>query len=164
MNTVYLLVFLATTCLVLAENDVVVKNLKLFVNEEEFWIKGMCYNPVPLGENTMDRRTFTGGGGLCSVKRTPFGEWYSACFDSDYFDGSSDSPARYPPGPPSWFRPIWERDFPILKGLGVNTIRLYNANPTTRQGSEKNTTGNIVEPYGKDHVQFMGNPFEVKLT
>jgi hypothetical protein len=53
---------------------------------------------VPLGIRTMDESTFTGGGGLCSVKRTPFGEWKSACADSDFFDGSPDVPNRVPPG------------------------------------------------------------------
>jgi hypothetical protein len=34
-----------------------------------------------------------------------------------------------------WFRALWKRDFPIIKELGANTIRIYNANPTTRLAS-----------------------------
>ncbi len=33
---------------VLCVNDVIVKNLKLFVNETEYIIKGMAYNPAPI--------------------------------------------------------------------------------------------------------------------
>lgn len=71
-----------------------------------------------------------------------FSEWKSACYDSDYFDGSSDISTRTPPGPPvGWFQALWERDFPLIKGLGVNTIRIYNANPTTRLASEEYPVG-----------------------
>jgi hypothetical protein len=43
-----------------------------------------------------------------------------------------------------------------MKELGVNTLRLYNSNPTTRQASvEQLFTGGIAESLGKDHVPFM---------
>ena len=72
------------------------------------------------------------------------------------YDGSSDIPTRWPPGPDSWWEAVWNRDFPLMKDLGVNTLRLYSANPTTRQASiEQLGTNGIVEPYGKDHTQFM---------
>ena len=76
---------------------------------------------------------------------------------SDYFDGSPDVPRRSPTGPAvGWFQALWERDFPIMKELGVNTLRLYNSNPTTRKASiEQNGTNGIVAPLGKDHVPFM---------
>src|SRR5690349_20257657 len=95
-----------------AASDVIVKDLKIFVDGEEFFIKAMCYHPTPLGIKSMNAATLSGGGGRCSVKRTPYGEWLSACFDrysavyiisycscSDFFDGSNDIPTRYPPGP-----------------------------------------------------------------
>ena len=64
---------------------------------------------------------------------------------------------RDPPGPPNgWFQTTWERDFPILKELGVNTLRLYNMNPTTRKASiEQLGTNGIIEANGKDHIPFM---------
>ncbi len=112
----------------------------------------MCYNPVPLGIKNMSL-DLTGGGGFCSVKMTPYGEWKSACYDSDYFDGSGDISTRVPPGPSSWFQAVWQRDFPLLKELGVNTLRLYNVNPITRQASvEQLGTGGISQPLGKNRI------------
>lgn len=125
-------------------------------HREEFFIKAIAYQPEPLGIQMMPEGGF-GGAGLCSVKMTPFGEWRSACIDSDYFDGGDD-PERYPPGPNMWFSSLWERDFPIMKELGVNTIRLYNVNPTTREASVKfsqSGTGGVTKPYGKNHIPFM---------
>jgi hypothetical protein len=60
-------------------------DLKIYVNDSEFWIKGMCYNPVPLGAQFMNANSgyLNGnGGGLCSVRVTPYNETKSACFDS----------------------------------------------------------------------------------
>ena len=34
-----------------AVNDVLVKNLKIYVNCEEFFIKAFCYSPTPLGRS-----------------------------------------------------------------------------------------------------------------
>jgi len=135
---------------------IMVRDLKLYVNCEEYFIKAMAYHPAPLGYLKMDPQKNTGGG-YCSVKKTPFGEWKSACYDSDFFDGSPDVWNRWPAGPEEgWFNALWERDFPIMKELGVNTLRLYNANPTTRQASiEQLGTNGIVEPLGKNHLPFM---------
>ncbi|XP_049849277.1 uncharacterized protein LOC126318325 [Schistocerca gregaria] len=138
-------------------DDVVVIDKKLFVGGEEFWIKGMAYHPAPLGLSSM-QEDGTGGAGLCSPKKTPWEEWMSACFDSDFFDGSGDDPERYPPGPESWFQEVWERDFPILKELGVNTLRIYSVNPTTREASIKLLSQNwnkIRVPFGKEHRKFL---------
>ncbi len=41
---VMLLIFGSALCV----NDVIVKNLKIFVNETEYIIKGMAYNPAPI--------------------------------------------------------------------------------------------------------------------
>jgi hypothetical protein len=78
----------------------------------------MAYQPEPLGIKNMDDAGFAGGG-LCSVRRTSWGEWKSACYDSDYFDGSDGGLDRVPSGPANWFRALWERDIPYLKGMGV---------------------------------------------
>jgi hypothetical protein len=76
---------------------------------------------------------------------------------SDYFDGSSDVPDRFPTGPANgWFQAVWERDFPVMQDLGINTLRLYNANPTTRQATvEQLGTNGITEAVGKNHIPFM---------
>lgn len=58
---------------ILAEEDVIVKDLKLFVNCEEFFIKAMCYAPAPLG--------YTNNGGLCSYKQTAYGDYKPNCYD-----------------------------------------------------------------------------------
>ena len=43
-----------------------------------------------------------------------------------------------------------------MKELGVNTLRLYNSNPTTRQASvEQLGTNGIAESLGKNHIPFM---------
>ena len=96
----------------------------------------------------------TGGGGLCSPKLTPWLDWKSACYDSDYFDGT---PPAYDTLPAEWFRSVWERDFPIMADLGVNTLRVYNANPTTLLATQEllpSGWNSIVKPYGKDHRPF----------
>jgi hypothetical protein len=68
---------------------------------------------------------------------TPFGEYKSACFSSDYYNGVKANPNRVPPGPENseglipWFYDIWERDFVKMKSLGVNTLRVYNFNLIT---------------------------------
>lgn len=137
-----------------ALNDVIVEDLKIFVEGEEYFIKGMCYNPVPLGEPY--------DGGFCSLRLTPWGSEESACYDSDFFDGRVSSPYRKPPGPKGpWFQPLWERDFPLMRQLGVNTIRIYNANPTTLQASiDQLGKYGIVDPTGSYHIPFLNMALE----
>lgn len=151
--------------------SVAIQNLTLFVNDKEFFIKAMCYTPVPLGVKSMaDNKD---GGGRCSNRRTPFAtnEYLSACFDSDYYDGG-DAPGRVPAAPSNgWFTDLWLRDFPIIKQSGANTIRIYNINPSTRlytdmvlSGQVTAIDGNIVAPsYGKDHRSFMDAAFNAGL-
>jgi hypothetical protein len=82
MNRVYiyfgLLASLLQICL--AADIISIQNLKLYVNCQEYIVKGMAYNPVPLGVHNMSA-DLTMGAGFCSPKRTPFGEWKSACYD-----------------------------------------------------------------------------------
>lgn len=139
-----------------SNNDILIRNLKLFVEGREYFIKGMCYNPVPLGIGAIvNSNNDLLGGGYCSNKTSPYGEVRTTCYDSDFFDGGSDIATRNPQGPANgWFQPVWERDFPIMKALGVNTLRLYNTNPTTKQASVFFNSV-IPFPYGKDHVPFM---------
>lgn len=118
-------------------NDVFVKDLKLFVEGKEFFVKGVAYNPVPLGILNMTVAGYEGTG-YCSPKKTVYGEYKSACFGSDYFDGVIDK-GRFPPGPQTaagvdrpWWSEIWERDFKNMKELGINTIRIYNLNIFTK--------------------------------
>jgi hypothetical protein len=119
------------------DNEVVVKNLKLFVDGKEFVVKGMAYNPAPLG--ILDMKNEYDGTGYCSAKKTVFGEYKSACFGSDYFDGVTAEANRVPAGPlgsngkpePFWQK-VWERDLKIMQKMGVNTIRIYNMNLLTK--------------------------------
>jgi len=124
---------------IIYDDDVVVKNLKLYVEGREFFIKAMAYNPVPLGIANMTASGFMGGG-LCSPKKTVFNEYKSACFGSDYFDGVTANVDRLPPGPADnkgklkpWWQDVWLRDFPKLVDLGVNTLRIYNINFLTKK-------------------------------
>jgi hypothetical protein len=133
-----------------------IQNLTIFVNDEEFFIKAVCYVPVPLGTLT--------GGGLCSERRDPYNKTSSACTGDYYY--SDDSPGRIPPGPPrGWFTDVFHRDFPILKRSGANTIRMYYTSPITKQYTENvlnNLTSTIpgepklVPPaYGYSHTTFL---------
>jgi hypothetical protein len=65
------------------ENDVFVKDLKLFTGSTQYFIKGVNYSPQPLG------RPYKGG--LCSQKINYEGVFYDACIDEDYFDGSQNN-------------------------------------------------------------------------
>lgn len=57
---------------------------------------------------------------------------------SDYFDGSVQD-ERIPPGPTNgWFHDVWARDFAAMKEAGINTVRVYNANPVTYDASVAN--------------------------
>jgi len=130
--------------------NITVQDSHLFIDGNEFIVKGIDYSPTPLGHAGMAGNGY-GGTGLCSAKLTPWGEWKSACYDSDYWDGSTDvDPSRFPQG----FKPLWDRDFPQLAAAGANTIRLYNANPTTRAATQT-YTNLFPQPTGKDHTQFM---------
>ena len=111
-------------------------------------------SPTPLGRSDPDSQFV---GGLCSPRKNVFGVEESACLDEDMFDGSNGDPDRNPAGPQNgWFRALWERDFPVMKELGVNTIRIYHVSPFTRQASiEQLGTGGINFPIGKSHREFL---------
>ena len=97
--------------------------------------------------------------GLCSVQRTfsssPQDAYQSACYDSDFYDGYN-YPDRNPPPPKAgWFSALWERDLPKMAAIGVNTIRLYNVNPSNYLAYERyNGMYNITMP-GKNHIPFL---------
>lgn len=118
----------------------------------------MAYRPYPLGIKSMTEEGWEGGG-LCSPKLNPYNEMKSACYDYDVYDCSPGPQDRVPPGPQNkWFDDIWNRDFPLLKELGVNTIRIYNFNPITLEISPKLVEegwNGVVAPYGKNHKRFM---------
>eukprot|EP00029_Vermamoeba_vermiformis_P013208 TRINITY_DN8120_c0_g1_i1.p1 TRINITY_DN8120_c0_g1~~TRINITY_DN8120_c0_g1_i1.p1 ORF type:complete len:493 (-),score=131.66 TRINITY_DN8120_c0_g1_i1:54-1532(-) len=137
--------------------DVIVKDRRLYVDGKEFFVKGMAYNPVPLGYQSMDADGW-GGGGFCSPKRTVFNEWKSACHDSDFADGGVD-PTRFPASPAGgWWAPVWERDFPIMKSLGVNTVRIYNVNPSSATYVREFGSSDPdiqVKNYGPQHRPFL---------
>ncbi len=77
---------------------------------------------------------------------------------TDYFDGVRANSDRSPPGPLGpWWRAVWERDFPILQELGVNTVRVYNFNPITKTFLNKfpNEFTGTVTAYAAEHSQFL---------
>jgi hypothetical protein len=100
------------------ENDVFVLDLKLFTGSTQYFIKGVDYSPQPLG------KPFEGG--FCSAKINYEQVYYNACLNDDYFNAvDSDNGGRpHPNGP--WFLDVWERDLPVIKELGANTIRIYH--------------------------------------
>lgn len=190
-----LIISLVLIAAVFAASDVIVKDLKLFVDGKEFIIKGMAYNPAPISflqsvcmlqlnlflllTRLTNRSLYQTG--LCSISQTPYAlnDYRSHCFDSDFWDGAT-YPDRLvitplekvlclfpvlmatlhssvPPGPANgWFRSLWERDLPDIKSIGVNTLRIYNVNPTNYLASLKyQGQHDIVLPLGKDHRQFL---------
>ena len=49
--TLFILIFLALAHQTFAANDVIVKNLKIYVNCTEFFIKSFSYIPTPIGRS-----------------------------------------------------------------------------------------------------------------
>jgi len=132
------------------ERDVFTKDLKLFVQGKEYFIKGINYSPQPLGKPT--------NAGFCSAKRDPLNRDQNACIDEDYFDGSeTDNGGRPKPVGP-WWQKVWERDLPVIKELGANTIRVYHMVSITKTLIEKfpdiyGTKFN--KAYGAIHTPFL---------
>lgn len=130
---------LFTSCIVVAsaktnydKNDIIIKDLKMYVQGKEFFVKGINYEPTPLGITKMGNAGLSGGG-YCSVRRNYLGNIQSACFLKDYYDGMvNDAVTKYPAPDGPWFEEVWERDLPIIKELGANTIRVYNMQPFTK--------------------------------
>lgn len=153
--------------------DVYFEDLHMMVEGKEFFVKGVSYNPFPLGVQSMNIHgpdKDYGGGGFCSAKSTMFAEDKSACFGSDMFDGSPAPPDRSPPGPTGpWWKPVWERDFAYLKQLGINTLRVYNLNPYTKHLLEtRSSIPGVIDPQlGAQHLPFLDyaheNGFKVIL-
>lgn len=150
MNALTVLLLVSLPLYVLSAPVMSIQNNRLLIDGTEFIVKGVNYSPSPIGQKGMSNGY--GGTGFCSAKITPWNEWKSACYDSDYYDGSPDpyTPTRFPTG----FKPLWERDFPYIKSIGANTIRLYNANPTTLAATKQYTNLFNVSS-GKDHTQFV---------
>ncbi len=48
MSRLFIFVFCLLIASAIAANDVIVKNLKLFVDGKEYIVKGMAYNPAPV--------------------------------------------------------------------------------------------------------------------
>lgn len=142
--------------------DVFIEDLKLIVRGEEYFVKGVAYSPFPLGVKSM-KKSGEGGGGFCSAKKTVFGEYLSACFGSDMFDGTDSDPERDPPGPRGgWWRAVWERDFEVMKRAGFNTLRIYNMNPLTKTFLANNPDefeGVVAPEQGADHLPFLDYAF-----
>lgn len=141
------------------ENDVFVHDLKLYVKGEEFFVKGIVYNPTPLGITKMGTGG-QGGGGFCSVRRNYFGNSQSACYYEDYYDGMKNTATGFPTTTGPWFKPLWDRDFPIIKEMGVNTIRVYHMQPFTKTLFQKfpNLFGppQYTQPgQGAEHLPFL---------
>jgi len=133
---------------------VTVQNLRLFYGNSEYYVKGMAYSPSPL-EKVVENQNY--GTGLCTPKRayTPGSynniQTTSPCLLEDYFDGTI-----YPNGPSAgWWNAVWARDLPMMQSLGINTIRIYHADPIT--SLEVSTNPNYADKsiIGANHIPFL---------
>jgi len=133
-----------------------VSGRELRVHNERFFVKGMCYEPKPLGlcrrsemsclfrdngHNSSDDYGFCYGSNYSNL-------WLSNkkggnCWDTDLITAENER--------------RWKTDVDIMHRMGVNTIRLYTANPMTCTAS-RNARG---RPFSKDtrglrdHIPFM---------
>ncbi len=97
---------------------------------EPFMVKAVAYKPLPIGRYQHPPQNK--GAQLCyDLKPAPWGEniVISPCYDSDYFGFMADKDRKIMD---KSFEKIWERDLAVLKQMGVNTVRLYDANPQFR--------------------------------
>lgn len=110
-----------------AMSTIRINNLKLFVDGRQFIIKAFPYNPVPEGYSRINLDN-SGGGGLCTERLwPPYGQRLNGCFGHDFANG-----VRNPATGEPWFKQVWDRDMPIMRQLGANTIRLFNWTPFTK--------------------------------
>jgi hypothetical protein len=130
------------------ENDVFVKDLKLFTGSKQYFIKGVNYSPQPLGRPNK--------GGFCSQKINYEGVFYDACIEEDYFDGSQNNNGFQPKPDGPWWNGVWDRDLPVIKELGANTIRIYHMVSITKTLIEKfpQNYQKYNSEYGATHVEF----------
>ncbi len=71
--------------------DVTIQDRAIFVNGAFFVMKGVCYQPTPVGQ---------------TATKPPFGDYFT-----------------------STYRSLYERDLPMLRAMGANTVRVYNWDP-----------------------------------
>jgi len=133
---------------------VTVQNLRLYYGSTEYFVKGMAYSPSPTAK-VIENQNF--GSGLCTPKKayTPGSynniQTTSPCLLEDYFDGTI-----YPGGPTDgWWNAVWQRDFPMLKSLGVNTLRIYHADPITSLEVSSNPNYADKSIIGANHIPFL---------
>lgn len=115
-------------------------NKQLLVDGKPFVVKGMVYAPESLGfpgnkltGSTQHGWAFSKGAWMCSqANQYDANDWTkSACEDSDMF-GVMKIKSAANQNYNDAVRQQWTYDFKNLKDMGVNTIRLYNINPTGR--------------------------------
>jgi hypothetical protein len=97
-----------------------------------FFVKGIAYSPEA---SSFVHPTKSGPAGTMCRESANLGTEQGrftlpSCFDSDYAGNLvSQDGSRVVNGD---FRAAWLRDMKIMKQMGINTIRLYNANPQFR--------------------------------
>jgi len=153
-RTLLISLYLSAAVAVTVGPAVTVQNLRLFYGSTEYYVKGMAYSPSPL-EKVIENQNY--GTGLCTPKRayTPGSynniQTTSPCLLEDYFDGTV-----YPNGPSGgWWNAVWARDFPLFKQLGINTLRIYHADPITSLEVSSNPNYADKSIIGANHIPFL---------
>jgi hypothetical protein len=99
---------------------------------EGFMVKAVAYKPQPIGE--YKHPSNAKGAQLCYDVPAPWNkdgnyDIVSPCYDSDYFGHMVTIQGKTVADN---YERIWDRDLAVLKQMGVNTVRLYDANPQFR--------------------------------
>ncbi|MBK4735764.1 glycoside hydrolase 5 family protein [Noviherbaspirillum pedocola] len=129
------LLFLAQS-LALADGPVptIGKDLRLHVDGKPFFIRGMAYAPEPRGfpgnklTSSNGPWPYSRGAWLCkAANQYDPGDWQSPCADDDFF-GLLTENTQANRDYNAALRELWGRDLKTMQAMGVNTLRIYNAN------------------------------------
>ena len=147
--TLFAISFAASTKNKYEETDVFLRNMQLYTGSKQFFVKGIIYSPQPLGRpNTA---------GFCSKKINYQGVMYGACINENYFDGVNSNNGYNPKPNGPWFQDVWERDLPVIKDLGANTIRVYHMDSVTQSLIQKfpEFRQKYIQDYAATHKPFL---------
>ncbi len=120
-----------------------ISNMQLNVDGQPFFVRGMVYSPESRAfpGNSIKSSSQYGwqygkGGWLCmAANQYAVGDWQSPCNDDDAFGLltiNTDANNQYNAA----LKSQWQFDLDDMQKMGVNTLRLYNVNPTGKRHTD----------------------------